>query len=167
MAWITPRTWVASEVVSASTMNTHLRDNLDFLQHSPVWIEARSGGAGGASLFGSDWVDYDLTGQWGPVRFCKVGNWVMSVGLATPTVVSPAVPIYTLPVGYRPVRSLVAQSTAAENAGGGDTSGNNERVPTTFIGNNGGISTGGANALPDPGDWWSVFFIFSLEDPDN
>lgn len=28
MAWTTPRTWVTGEAVSASTMNTHIRDNL-------------------------------------------------------------------------------------------------------------------------------------------
>jgi hypothetical protein len=28
MAWTTPRTWVAGEVVTASQMNTHVRDNL-------------------------------------------------------------------------------------------------------------------------------------------
>lgn len=28
MAWTTPRTWVASEIVTASVMNTHVRDNL-------------------------------------------------------------------------------------------------------------------------------------------
>lgn len=28
MAWTTPRTWVAGEVVTASIMNTHVRDNL-------------------------------------------------------------------------------------------------------------------------------------------
>lgn len=28
MAWTTPRTWAASEVVSASVMNTHVRDQL-------------------------------------------------------------------------------------------------------------------------------------------
>lgn len=29
MAWTTPRTWVTSEVVTASVMNTHVRDNLN------------------------------------------------------------------------------------------------------------------------------------------
>ena len=28
MAWTSPRTWVASEVVTAAIMNTHVRDNL-------------------------------------------------------------------------------------------------------------------------------------------
>lgn len=33
MAWSTPRTWVTSEVVSASLMNTHIRDNLNYLKN--------------------------------------------------------------------------------------------------------------------------------------
>lgn len=32
MAWTTPRTWVAGETVTASLMNTHVRDNLDYLK---------------------------------------------------------------------------------------------------------------------------------------
>jgi hypothetical protein len=32
MAWSSPRTWVALEVVSASIMNTHLRDQLNALR---------------------------------------------------------------------------------------------------------------------------------------
>lgn len=28
MAWTTPRTWVAGEIVTAANMNTHVRDNL-------------------------------------------------------------------------------------------------------------------------------------------
>jgi hypothetical protein len=32
MAWTTPRTWVTSEVVSATHMNTHVRDNLNALK---------------------------------------------------------------------------------------------------------------------------------------
>lgn len=33
MAWTTPRTWVTSEVVTAALMNTHLRDNLNYLKN--------------------------------------------------------------------------------------------------------------------------------------
>jgi hypothetical protein len=32
MAWTTPRTWVTNEVATAALLNTHLRDNLDFLR---------------------------------------------------------------------------------------------------------------------------------------
>lgn len=31
MAWTTPRTWTTTELVTAAMMNTHVRDNLDFL----------------------------------------------------------------------------------------------------------------------------------------
>lgn len=36
MGWNAPRTWVADEIVSASTLNTHLRDNLSYLK-SPAF----------------------------------------------------------------------------------------------------------------------------------
>lgn len=32
MAWTTPRTWVTAEVVTAAQLNTHVRDNLNFLR---------------------------------------------------------------------------------------------------------------------------------------
>ena len=31
MVWTTPRTWVTAEMVTAALMNTHVRDNLDWL----------------------------------------------------------------------------------------------------------------------------------------
>lgn len=36
MAWTTPRTWVASELVTATLLNTHLRDNLNALKALPA-----------------------------------------------------------------------------------------------------------------------------------
>lgn len=44
MAWTAPRTWVATEVVTASIMNTHVRDNL--LETGPAKVTAA-----GQSLF--------------------------------------------------------------------------------------------------------------------
>ncbi len=43
MAWSAPRTWVVSEVVTASVMNAHVRDNLKYLkgQAGDVTIEDR------------------------------------------------------------------------------------------------------------------------------
>ncbi len=32
MAWTTPRTWVTGELVTAAIMNTHVRDNEDYLK---------------------------------------------------------------------------------------------------------------------------------------
>ena len=37
MGWTTPRTWTTAEVVTASIMNTHLRDNMDYLED---WLGA-------------------------------------------------------------------------------------------------------------------------------
>lgn len=40
MAWTTPRTWAAGELVTAALMNTHVKDNLDFLAAAPheLWL---------------------------------------------------------------------------------------------------------------------------------
>lgn len=35
MAWTTPRTWSANELVTATIMNTHIRDNLNALKSPP------------------------------------------------------------------------------------------------------------------------------------
>lgn len=40
MAWTTPRTWVAGEVVTASMMNEQVRDNLSYLKDH---VDATSG----------------------------------------------------------------------------------------------------------------------------
>jgi hypothetical protein len=32
MAWTTPRTWVDGEVVTATIMNTHVKDEFDYLK---------------------------------------------------------------------------------------------------------------------------------------
>lgn len=34
MAWTTPRTWVASEVPTATIMNAHIRDNMEYTLHT-------------------------------------------------------------------------------------------------------------------------------------
>lgn len=41
MAWTAPRTWVTSEVVTASIMNTHVRDN--FLETAPAKATTANG----------------------------------------------------------------------------------------------------------------------------
>jgi hypothetical protein len=37
MSWTTPRTWGTSELVTASLLNTHVRDNLAYLKASPTF----------------------------------------------------------------------------------------------------------------------------------
>lgn len=54
MSWSTPRTWTAGELATASLLNTHLRDQLDFLKVMSEWIllvhtEAQNTGGGTAT----------------------------------------------------------------------------------------------------------------------
>ena len=42
MPWTTPRTWVATEIVTAAQMNAHVRDNLGFLYTPPRGESRRS-----------------------------------------------------------------------------------------------------------------------------
>src|SRR5690554_5024964 len=44
MAWTTPRTWVASELVTATLLNTHLRDNLNALKNPSVTRRTETAG---------------------------------------------------------------------------------------------------------------------------
>ncbi len=37
MAWTSPRTWVTGELVTASLLNTHVRDNLSYLKNAPTF----------------------------------------------------------------------------------------------------------------------------------
>ena len=48
MAWTTPRTWVVGEVVTASIMNAHVRDNENAID-SAGWLGGATGLAGGSS----------------------------------------------------------------------------------------------------------------------
>jgi len=45
MAWTTARTWVAGELVTASMMNTHVRDNLNALKAPPTDLHNADEGA--------------------------------------------------------------------------------------------------------------------------
>lgn len=40
--WTAPRTWTAGEIVIASVMNTHVRDNMDFLKTPAAAIDSSS-----------------------------------------------------------------------------------------------------------------------------
>ena len=64
MAWTTPRTWAAAEVVTASLMNVHVRDNLkaltEWTSYTPTWTAT-----GGTPTIGNGTLtgDYIKTGQ--------------------------------------------------------------------------------------------------------
>lgn len=66
MAWTTPRTWTDGEVVTASIMNTHIRDNLLELRAAPTCRVYRSTSlslTGTVTLVDMNAESYD-TGGW-------------------------------------------------------------------------------------------------------
>ena len=76
MAWTAPRTWVTSEIVTSTIMNTHVRDNLLAINSIPA-CRAHASGAGTIpngtwTSIGMDLEDYDTDGIHDPVTT----NWI-------------------------------------------------------------------------------------------
>jgi hypothetical protein len=98
VAWTTPRTWVALEVVAAADLNT-VRDNLTYLKGDKNWQLP--------TLLNS-WVAYDTI--YGGPRYKLVGKLCVMIGLAKSGTVSTVVAtgkIFTLDSGYRPATRQV------------------------------------------------------------
>lgn len=60
MAWTTPRDWTTNELVTATLLNTHLRDNLSYLLARPAGSIARVAGSD-YSTSSTSWVNIDAT----------------------------------------------------------------------------------------------------------
>ncbi len=60
MAWTTPRTWVAEELVTAAIMNAHVRDNLNALK-SPVSQQVLRDNNANYTTTSTSFVDVDTT----------------------------------------------------------------------------------------------------------
>lgn len=60
MAWTTPRTWVVDEVVTASVMNVHVRDNMNALKDPPTDQDILNLGAD-ITVTSATFVDADAT----------------------------------------------------------------------------------------------------------
>lgn len=112
MAWTSPRTWVAGEVVSAALMNAHLRDNLKAL--------------------GDSWTSYTPTmANWSTGNGTLTGSYLNTGKLvifrvkltAGSTTSFSGAPTFTLPVTAVSTRCLAAtcnyfDSSASAYAGG-------------------------------------------------
>lgn len=62
MAWTTPRTWVASEVVTAAIMNTHVRDNLTDLDARNRLLQTQHAEYGTqTTVAAATWTDTGIT----------------------------------------------------------------------------------------------------------
>lgn len=86
MAYTAPRTWVASEVVTAGLLNTHLRDNLKALSDARV--------AYTPVMSGWTLVNGSLTGNYVKLDKFVVGRMTYVVG-STDT--KAGIPVFTLP----------------------------------------------------------------------
>lgn len=58
--WSAPRTWSVGELVTAALLNTHLRDNLEFLKTPPTGLYTLNQG-GDYSITSTTFVDVDAT----------------------------------------------------------------------------------------------------------
>ena len=93
MAWTTPRTWIAGEVVTGAALGS-VRDNFAFLKGDDAWVLPTL--LNGWTAWGSPYF--------GP-RFKLVGKVVKMVGLTKDGTVSTTPgtgAIFVLPPGYRP-----------------------------------------------------------------
>lgn len=84
MAWTTPRTWVANELVTAAQMNTHVRDNLSVL--TPAYAYPTSGATYDAQnqTANSIWVGFILGS--GTLTYTTSGITIVSDNSFQPTV---------------------------------------------------------------------------------
>jgi hypothetical protein len=95
MSWSSPdsHVFVVSEVVTAATLNTYVRLNLDFLYGDTSWT---------APTLTNGWVD-SATG--GPaVGFRLIGTRVVMRGNVKSGTLNTSA--FTLPVGYRPTATI-------------------------------------------------------------
>ena len=92
MAWTAPRTWVTGELVTAAMMNTHVRDNLDYLKTEADLIPNCTH----AEVTGSRALDTDYQYTGGGFRYVLVvvedtgtSHWHFhfKLGSATPTTI--------------------------------------------------------------------------------
>lgn len=94
MAWTNPRTWVATELLTAALMNLHVRDNLLYLKGDAAWT---------APALSGTWVNYGSSNEVAGYR--RIGDLVYLRGLIKSGTI--ATTAFTLPAGYRPAADLI------------------------------------------------------------
>jgi voltage-gated potassium channel Kch len=81
MAWTTPRTWVAGEVVTAALMNLHVKDNLDVLKTHEEGQTAQHGLGTGVYFVGAKQEKLRLERKEGDVTIVGTVGEVKSVSI--------------------------------------------------------------------------------------
>lgn len=96
MAWTTPRTWVAGEVVTAALLNTHLRDNLNAVSGiwqswTPTWSTTGTAPSVGNGTFTCSYtqigktVHYRMHFVMGSTTTYGTGTWLFSLPVTPKT----------------------------------------------------------------------------------
>lgn len=107
MAWTTPRTWVPGELVTASMMNTQIRDNQSFLYSNiSSWTPT---------------ITFDTPGNLNVVYATQIGTWARGGGyvFARMVIVTSTFTFTTASGGLRIGGLPLPNSNAQECAGGG------------------------------------------------
>lgn len=81
MTWTTPRTWSAGEVMSASLLNTHLRDNESYLLSGmQYYLSGQNAHADYSLGTGTTWTNIDSTGLGMYVTITPASTRVLIIG---------------------------------------------------------------------------------------
>lgn len=103
MSWTTPITWTTGQVVTAANLNTHIRDNENFLYGDTSWT---------APTFANSWVDFGS--PYPAAGFRLIGTRVVMTGAIKSGTLGVAA--FTLPTGYRPTGQVKAPSFSGNAA---------------------------------------------------
>jgi hypothetical protein len=143
MAWTTPRTWVAGELVTSTIMNTHVRDNLNAIV------------AGQRALDGLSFTDVTIT------TTGTVNDWAPGTGVnvrcnnASALVINGIVPQFD---GEIRILEAINSTVQVVNQAGGSSAANRIITASSYgqI-----VSLGGRIGLKYDGttDRWRVFFV--------
>lgn len=76
MAWTSPQTWTSGQVVTASDLNTHLRDNLSYLFSGRPQFSIVYEGVADKTVTGITWTDVDAANLKSPALAIKSGRFL-------------------------------------------------------------------------------------------
>lgn len=132
MAWTAPITWAAAQLVSATDLNTHIRDNENFLYTRFPVQQALVTNAGNYTTTSTSFVDVDAT------------NLILTITPATGTVVIMAFLTASLAVTGTVYFDLILDSTTRYSASASGSAflniGGSNQAPVTIFGRFSGLS---------------------------
>jgi hypothetical protein len=153
MAWTTPRTWNVSELVTAALMNTHVRDNLNYLKEQIDTNLANSfrlvGRRGGSA---TDWATTGTTNYTPATAKIQVGAVNAVVGGPSGGFYSGSTSV-TFPVAF--AHKPVVIVTPMNNAGLGHYSLSVSGISTTGFAVS-AISTNNPSGSSFPTSWIAI-----------